>query len=98
MLKPIPPLERFSRLRQLPNAITSAKGFDKAVDLAVFANVAPEAPFISRETPLLAIGSCFAQNIANNLRGDSYNVQQVNVRERLFNPFALEMFIAGIAS
>jgi hypothetical protein len=47
---------------------------DYAVDRFLMHGWAPRAPFMDRETPVVAFGSCFAKNISNYLHGRGYNV------------------------
>lgn len=98
MLRPLAPLSRYNRNRQVPRGIANPERFDEAVDRAVLANLMPEAPFVDRNTPITTIGSCFAGNIAASLKEGGYNVHHLDVSERLFNPFALQAFTEALSA
>ncbi len=98
MLRHLPPNDRTIRHRQFPDSIANTEQFDRAVDNGILSNLLPETPFISRETPVVTIGSCFARNIAADLIGHGYRIHRVNVSERLFSPFALRDFVVHLCS
>ncbi len=98
MLRPMLPVGRYGKDRQVPKSVATPEGFDEAVDRSILANLMPEAPFVDRSTPITTIGSCFAGNIAATLHNTGYNVHHLDVSERLFNPFALQEFMEALSS
>ncbi|MGE3333352.1 MAG: GSCFA domain-containing protein [Rhodospirillaceae bacterium] len=98
MLRPVPPVGRYHKIRQVPRTVSTPQEFDQTIDRAVLANLMPKAPFIDRSTPITTIGSCFAGNIAAALTGAGYNVHHLDVSERLFNPFALQAFTEALSA
>lgn len=81
------------RRRRMPPRIPTREDLDKLVDLGVIDCLEPEAPFISRTTPLVTAGSCFAYNVARYLRESNYNVHAFDVFDRLFTPPAIRTFV-----
>jgi hypothetical protein len=98
MLFPVPPKDRLLKRRGFPRYIRSEEEFDTAIENGALSSLSPPAPFIHRDTPLVTIGSCFAGNIATALAAAGYSVVPLQVRERLFNAFALRDFMAGMCA
>jgi len=98
MLRPVPVGKRILGKRKFPVSIDGAAAFDDAVENCALAGFAPDHPFITRQTNIITIGSCFAQNIARAFFENNYNVTRLNVGERLFNPFALQDFTERLVS
>ena len=98
MLRISTPKERLNKERQLPFALTSRDQFDRVVDESIIECFKPDTPFISGETRVVTLGSCFAQNIAADLYKANYPILSMSVSERLFNAFALQQFVEGLVS
>lgn len=73
--------------------ITKREQFDALVNLGILDGFAPSAPFITKASPLVTMGSCFAQNVASNLSAAGYDVFTLPIADRLFTPVALRTFI-----
>ena len=90
--------DRYGKRTVYPQSISSRQGFDAAIDRGALLGLIPEAPFITRETPIVTFGSCFAINIAKDLLAAGYNVHLIDVLERLFTAFSLRDFVLDLAS
>ena len=66
------------------NRLTTAGQFDKLVDLGVLDGFEPVTPFISKSSKIVTMGSCFAENVAENLTAAGYDVFQMTVLDRIF--------------
>src|SRR5579872_5582686 len=97
MLRPLSVIERIAKQRAFPQSIIAGpEEFDSTVDHTAIAGFAPAAPFITQATKIVTMGSCFAGNIARNLKNRGYEIFSLDVHERLFNPFALQQFVEGL--
>lgn len=97
MLRSLAPKDRVTKRRQFPDSIGTSLEFKEAVELHVLDGLLPANPFLTKSSPILTMGSCFAGNIAMFLTKRGYSIFDFQVRERLFNPFALRDFIAGLS-
>jgi hypothetical protein len=97
MLRALPKDMAFTKRRLFPDRIKGKDDFAKYVKLGALDCLVPLEPFLTRESKIVTMGSCFAQNIANHLAERGYGVHRFDVQERLFNPFALQAFLEGLA-
>ena len=73
--------------------IASGGNFDANVDSGVISGYEPDAPFISRTTPVLNAGSCFAANVAQQLSAAGYSERNARFTDLLFTPPAIQFFL-----
>src|SRR5262249_41117996 len=86
------------RLRMFErDRISGPEMFDRIVDQGVIDCYEPAQPIISRDTPIVAMGSCFAQNVSKRLAAAGYNVLTLRMTDRLFTPYAIQTFVEGVA-
>ena len=78
--------------RRFPKRVSDVEAFNRLIDEGVIDCFEPAAPFITRDTPLVTMGSCFADNIARFLSKSGYDVHSFVILDRLFTPFALRSF------
>lgn len=58
----------------------------------------PEAPLLDRQTPVFAMGSCFAENIMHSLKEAGFPVALVRIEEAGNSPTSTERHINDIAT
>lgn len=98
MLRRVAAKERLLKKRYLPQHIATPEEFDRTVDHGILGSLVPEEKFVSKESKIVTLGSCFAANVANDLVSRGYQVNHLSVSERLFNAFALKEFMRGLAA
>ncbi len=76
--------------------VANALQFDQIVDTGVLDCYEPQKPFLSRTSPIVTIGSCFARNVALQLLDAGYNVYTAPVTDLLFTPPALLRFTEAL--
>jgi len=85
------------RSRIFPRSrIHTAAEFDKVVDSGVIDGYDPPAPFLSKSSPIVTMGSCFAQNVSAQLSAAGYTVFTARVTDHLFTPPALQGFVEAL--
>ena len=76
--------------------LTTRDQFEKLVDIGVLDGFEPATPFISKSTKIVTLGSCFAENVAENLSATGYDVFPMTVLDRIFTPYAFKLFAEGM--
>ena len=57
------------------NFLPSKEELSNGLEKYIFEGWLPDQPFITRDTPIVTIGSCFAREVAGYLYGKGYNIQ-----------------------
>ena len=76
--------------------ILSGEEFDDVINRTVLQGLTPDTPILNNRSKIVTIGSCFAQNIAKNLKTSGYDALRLDVTERLFTAFALRTFVENL--
>ncbi|MBL8630692.1 MAG: GSCFA domain-containing protein [Rhodospirillaceae bacterium] len=83
-------------LSAFPRALITPESaaIKRVIEKTIIGTYAPAEPFISRATKIASVGSCFAAEISNVMRGSGFQVVEVPMAETSNSAFALDQYLS----